>query len=133
MPVRSERLSVNPRLRYSIDGLRLGKTAVSWSMEVSLLASDASVAYSQHLADHSGTCNLDEDDMIQPDTIVRVEQGETSLDLVRLDHCFQHVFDSYVLALAAEMVRNGEDGTQIIGRVTPFRREPAVVEVCYFR
>ena len=54
----------------------------------------------QELGDDGGRGYLDEDDMVEPDAVERVEQREAALDLMRLDHALEHVLHSDVLALA---------------------------------
>ena len=58
--------------------------------------------------------------MVEADAIERVEQREAALDLMRLDHAFEDVLNSDVLALAREVVRDGEDCAQVVGRVAPW-------------
>ena len=41
------------------------------------------------------------------------------MDLVRFDHAFQDVLDGDALTLACQVVRDGEDGSEIVGRVPP--------------
>ena len=41
------------------------------------------------------------------------------MDLVRFDHTFEDVLDGDAFALACQVVRDGEDGTEIVGRVAP--------------
>jgi hypothetical protein len=60
--------------------------------------------------------------MVEADAIERVEQRETTLDLVRFDHALEDVLDGDALALACQVVRDGEDRTEIVGRVAPLTR-----------
>lgn len=57
--------------------------------------------------------------MIESDAVERVEQGEAALDLVRFDHALEDVLDRDVFALARQVVRDGEDGPEIVGWVPP--------------
>ncbi len=57
--------------------------------------------------------------MVEADAIERVEQREAALDLVRFDHALEDVLNGDVLALAREMVRDGKDGAEVVGRVAP--------------
>ena len=75
--------------------------------------------YVQELGDDGGRSYLDEDDMVEPNAVERVEQREATLDLMRLDHALEHVLDGDVFALAGQVVRDGENGTEIVGRVSP--------------
>ena len=68
----------------------------------------------QELGDDCGTRHLDEDDVVETDTVERVEQGKTALNLVGLDHALKDVVNGQRLSLASEMVGNGQDGTQVI-------------------
>lgn len=65
--------------------------------------------------------------MVEADAIERVEQREATLDFVRFDHTLEDVLDGDALALACQVVRDGEDGTEIVGRVTPFNNKGVVV------
>lgn len=90
MAVGAEGLAVNPRLRDGVDGL---------------VAAEA-----EELGDDGCGCNLDEDDVIEADAVEGVEEREATLDLVGLDHGFEDVLDGQGLALAREVVGDGEDG-----------------------
>jgi len=57
--------------------------------------------------------------VVEADAIERVEQREAALDLVRFDHALEDVLNGDVLALAREMVRDGKDGAEVVGRVAP--------------
>jgi hypothetical protein len=65
--------------------------------------------------------------VVEADAIERVEQREATLDLVRFDHALEDVLDGDALALACQVVRDGEDGTEIVGRVAPFNSKGIVV------
>ena len=68
----------------------------------------------QELGNHSGTGDLDEHDVIEADTVERVEESEPALDLVCLDHGDEDVGDGELLTSAGEMVGHGEDSAQVI-------------------
>ena len=76
-------------------------------------------AYAQELGDDCGRGNLDKDDVVETDAVERVEQREATLDLVGLDHALQDVLDGDALTLACQVIRDGEDGSEIVGRVSP--------------
>ena len=109
MTVGTQRLAISPRLGNGIDDLISIKT--------------------QQLGNDSCTSDLDENNMIKTDTIEGVEKGKASLDLMSLDHAREDIMDGELLALTGEVIRDGEDGSQVVGRVTPFRGEETVVEV----
>jgi hypothetical protein len=48
------------------------------------------------------------------------------LDLVRFDHALEDVLDGDALALARQVVRDGEDGTEIVRRIAPFNNKRVV-------
>ena len=77
----------------------------------------------QELGHDGGRGDLDEDDVVEADAVERVEQREAALDLVRFDHALEDVLDRDALTLARQVVRDGEDRTEIVGRVAPFTRE----------
>lgn len=60
--------------------------------------------------------------MVEADTVKRVEKCEAALDLVRFDHAFEDVLNRHALALARQVVRDGEDGSEIVGRVAPLEK-----------
>jgi predicted restriction endonuclease len=68
----------------------------------------------QHLGDHGRGRDLDKDDVIKTDAVERVQQRQAALDLVGLDHAFKDIFDSHVLTGAGKVVRDGEDGAQVV-------------------
>jgi len=109
MTVSTQRLAVSPCLGDGIDSLVTVET--------------------QELRDNGSTSDLDEDDVIETDTVEGVEKGKTSLDLVSLNHARKDVMDGEFLTLASEMIGDGEDGTQVVRWVTPFRGEETVIEV----
>ena len=49
--------------------------------------------------------------MIKADSVERVEERETSLDLVGFDHAFQKILDRQSLAFSGEMIRDSENST----------------------
>jgi hypothetical protein len=67
--------------------------------------------------------------VVEADAIERVEQREAALDLVRFDHALEDILDGDALALACQMVRDGEDRTEIVGRVAPFNKRVIVISV----
>jgi len=73
----------------------------------------------QELGRDGGRGDLDQDDVIESDAVERVEQREAALDLVRFDHALEDVLDRDVFALARQVVRDGEDGPEIVGWVAP--------------
>lgn len=91
-----------------------------------------------HLGDDGGRGKLDEDNVVQADLIERVLQRHAALDLVGADHSLQDISDLEDLAVAevaaglvgsCDPVGGCEDGTQVVGGVTPLGGQPAVVEV----
>jgi hypothetical protein len=70
------------------------------------------------------TGDLDEDDVVE-----RVEERKASLDLVSLGHAHEDVMYGELLTLTGKMISDGEDGTRVVGWVTPFCGEEAVIEV----
>jgi hypothetical protein len=48
---------------------------------------------------------------------------------MRFDHALEDVLDGDALALARQVVRDGEDGTEIVGRVAPFNKGIVVISV----
>ena len=72
--------------------------------------------------------------MIQADTVKTVFQGEDTLDLMGLDHAVEDVCDGQRVfprgaILQAEIVGDGKNAAEIIGRMSPFGGQPGVVEV----
>lgn len=57
--------------------------------------------------------------MVETDAVERVQEGEATLDLVRLDHALKNVVDRHRLTLPREVVRNSKNGAKVVGRVTP--------------
>ena len=116
--VGTETLAVNPGLGDGIGGLALGKA--------------------KHLGDHSGGSDLDQNNVVETDLVEGVLQSENTLDLVSLDHGLENVLDLEDLAVAqvsartvgaGDPVSDGEDATQVVGRMTPLGGQPAVIVV----
>ena len=64
--------------------------------------------------------DLDQYDVVKADTVERVQESELALDLVGLDHGLEHVADRQGLALTGEMISDGENGTEVVRRVSPW-------------
>lgn len=101
--VGTQRLSINPGLGDGVGNLLL--------------------AEAEHLGDDGGGGDLDEDDVVETDLVVRVEQGEAALNLVGLDHGLEDVTDGEDLAArevtasligSVDPVGNSEDGAQVV-------------------
>lgn len=84
---------------------------------------DLLLVEAEHLGDNSSAGNLDEDNMVQTDPVVRVQQGQAALNLVGLDHALENITDGELLAASnvttslvgtGDPIGNGEDGTQIV-------------------
>jgi hypothetical protein len=90
---------------------------------------DLVAVQAQHLRHNSRARNFYEDDMIETNTIKRVEEGETALNFMGLDHGSQDVVDGQGLTLTGKVISNREDGTEVVGWVTPFSSKPAIIEV----
>lgn len=118
MTVCTQTLTINPRLGDSIGSLLLIQT--------------------QQLGRNSGSRNLDKHNMVQTNLVERVLQREHTLNLMRLDHSLQDITNLQDLALsnvstspvcARNPVGNGKDTAQVVGRMTPFGRKPAVIVI----
>ena len=116
--VGAEGLAVNPGLGDGVGGLLLVEA--------------------EHLGDDGGGGDLDEDDVVETDLVVRVEESEAALDLVGLDHALENIADGELLAVgevaaglvgAGDPVGDGEDGAKVVRGVAPLGSEPAVVVV----
>ena len=70
--------------------------------------------HSHHLRHHRSASNLDEHDVVETNAVERVQQGETALDLVGLDHGLENVAHRDRLALAGEMISDGENGAKVV-------------------
>jgi len=57
--------------------------------------------------------------VIQTDTVVAIQEGKATLNFVRLDHALEQVLDSELLTLPRQIIRNGQDGTQVIRGMSP--------------
>ena len=76
--------------------------------------------------------------MVETDLVEGVLQGQATLDLMGLDHSFQHISDGQDLTVAhfpssavgaRDPVCYRENGTQVVRWVTPLGCQPAVVIV----
>jgi hypothetical protein len=86
----------------------------------------------QELGHDGGRGDLDEDDVVEADAVERVEQREATLDLVRFDHALEDILDRDALALARQVVRDGEDRPEIVGRVAPWEKKKGNDDVIRF-
>ena len=116
--VSSQRLAINPSLGNGIGNLLLIET--------------------KHLGDDGGRGNLDQDNVVKTDLVVRVEESQATLDLVGLDHTLKDILDGEDLAASevttslvcsVDPVSDSEDSTQVVRGMTPLSGQPAVVEV----
>ena len=67
--------------------------------------------------------------MIKTDAIEGVEKSKASLDLMSLYHARKDVMDGELLTFTGKVIRDGEDGSQVVRGVTPFRGEETIVKV----
>ena len=67
--------------------------------------------------------------MVKTDAVEGVLKRKATLNLMGLDHTLENILNGDILAGAGQMVRNCEDRTEVVRRVTPLGCEPAVVEV----
>lgn len=125
MPVGAQTLAVNPGLGNGI-GRLLGRE-------------------SEHLGDDCGAGDLDKDDVVKANLVVRVQESQAALNLVCLDHGLEDITDGELLAAGngldvgargggslvgtGDPVGDGKDGAQVVRRVTPFSSQPAVVVI----
>lgn len=118
MSVGTETLAVHPSLSDGISGLLLVEA--------------------EHLSNHSSGGNLDQHNVVQADSVVRILQGQNTLDFVGLDHSLQHFLDLHDLAIsevtsgtvgAGDPVSDSQNTAQIVGGVTPLGGKPAVIVV----
>src|SRR5579871_991919 len=114
VPISAQRAAVDPRIGDRVDDLLSRAT--------------------QHRCYDCSGGHTHEDDVIQSDTIEAVLEREHTLDLVRFDHAGQYI--AYLWrclalhdGLAREIVRNREYAAQTVGRMSPLRCEPGVVEI----
>jgi hypothetical protein len=114
----SQRLTINPSLGNSVGNLLLVEA--------------------EHLGDDGGRGDLDEDNVVKTDLVVRVEESQAALDFVSLDHGLENILDNKGLAASevttslvgtVDPVSDSEDSAQVVRGVTPLSSEPAVVEV----
>jgi hypothetical protein len=92
-------------------------------------ARDADV---QEFTDDGRARHLDKYDVIEADAVERIEEREAALNLVRLDHSFKDVVHGKRLALAREMVSDGEDGAEVVGRMAPCELKCGMERVGYY-
>lgn len=85
--------------------------------------------YVQQFRHHRSTGDLNEDNMVQSHAIEGVQHSKLTLDLMRLYHSFQYIAHSQRLAIASKVVGHRKNGAQVIGGVSPFCCEEAVIEV----
>ena len=110
----TQRTAVDPRIRYGVDDL-IARAA-------------------EHRGGDRRRSNAHEQHVIEADAIEAVLQRSDALDLVRLDHRRQHIANHQALlalrsTAAREIVRDGEDCAEVVGRMAPLRREPGVIEI----
>ena len=112
--VSAQRLAVDKGLRQRIDHLCLGTA--------------------KQVCDHGHGGDLHQYHMIQPDAVEAVLECQQALYLMCLDHRGQYVaYGQRRLAFgyiaATQVIGHGENAAEVVGRMTPFRSQPGVVEV----
>lgn len=69
---------------------------------------------------HNGSrSNFDENDVVETDTVVGIQEGKTTLNFMGLNHGLKDIMDRKWLSLASEMIRDCQDSTKVVGRMTP--------------
>lgn len=117
MAVSAERLTINPGLGDGVNGLGARQT--------------------EELGDHSGSGDLDEDNVVETNTVEGVLESQASLDLVGLDHGLKNVLDlgnldsggRVGLGSTSKPVSDGKDTAQVVGGMAPLGSEPAIIVV----
>lgn len=114
----------SPRLAgHGVGAVAVGSQALAIDPGLSDSVGDLLLAEAEHLGDDGGGGNLDQDDVVEADLVVRVEQSQAALDLVGLDHALEHVADGEDLAAsqvaaglvgAVDPVSDGQDGAQVV-------------------
>ena len=88
----------------------------------------------EHRRGHRGRRHAHQQHVIETDAVEAVLERQHALDFVRLDHGGEDVAHRQRLLAqqnraARQIVREREDGAEVVGRMAPFRRQPGVVEV----
>src|SRR5687768_6277429 len=113
MAIGAERLSVDPCLRKRVD--------------------DLIPAAAKQMRRDGGGRNFHQHDMIQSNLVETVLQRKATLDFMGLDHRRQHVayreWRAPGARIAGAPIGNGKYAAQIIRWMSPFRRQPGVVEI----
>ena len=118
MSVSPQTLAINPSLGNGIGSLLLGEA--------------------KQFRDNSSRGDLDEHNVIETDLVVGVQECQTSLDLVCLDHGLQDFLNSHDLSISEvststvcsrDPVCDGQNSTQVIRWVTPLSGQPAVIVI----
>jgi hypothetical protein len=74
----------------------------------------------QQLRNHCRASNLDQYDVVQANAVERVQKCQGTLDFMGLDHAFEDIPYSQALSLTSEVIRDGKNGTKVIGWMTPY-------------
>src|ERR1700722_3135835 len=76
--------------------------------------------------------------MVQSDLVEGVQECQTTLDFMGLDHALQNLLYCYNLAMpklstrtvgSRNPIRNSQNSTKVVRRMTPFGSEPAVIVI----
>ena len=67
--------------------------------------------------------------MIKADPVVGIQQRELALYLMGLDHPLENIANGQGLPLTCQVIGHSKDCAEVVRRVTPFCREPTIVEV----
>jgi hypothetical protein len=86
-------------------------------------------SYVQELRNDGGRCHLDEHDVVESDSVERVEKRKTTLDLMRLDHGRQDIVHGERFAFAREVIRYGKDRAQIVRWMSPYRKRAMSIQI----
>src|SRR3989442_10823746 len=90
------------------------------------------LASPKHGCGYRGRRQPDEKHMIQTDAIKAIFQRQDSLDFVRLDHRRENVSNCKTTvkpSRPADEVRQSQNASEIVGRMSPLGRQPGIVEV----
>ena len=114
MAVGTQRLAVDPRVRYRVD--------------------DFIARAAEHLGHDSSARDFDQYDVVEADAVKAVLERDHALDFMRLDHCGQYVahnqrFFACCDVPARQVVGACKDAAQVVGRMAPFGGEPGIVEI----
>lgn len=128
-------ITSSPRFaRTSVGEVSVGSQTVTIDPALADSVQDSLAITTKETSRDRGRSQLDEQDVIQTNSVETVFQSQATLDFVGLDQTVKNVLHgqrslAFSNALVGDVFADSKNSTQVVRRVTPLSGQPSVIEV----